>query len=200
MAGVTVRAQLSWTTCQQCATVLVTLWLEESWWAESDWRICPNLSDLSWMSQWKSPGLHPSAIKQTVSMRSRQDSINFTRCLWLKRRRGNIRHYDALAAMTAHLDELQSHFFPSPLQSPHLYCWMNSHVWWNQTAFGWSCLINSHPLTLALQQGGGRQSWGGGGGGGGVMKDSWAVVMLEWSKGFYVNVSERDAVTKWAPN
>lgn len=41
----------------------------------------------------------------------------------------------------------------SSLQSPHLYWWIISHVWWNRTAFRWSCLINSHPLILGFTMG-----------------------------------------------
>lgn len=55
----------------------------------------------------------------------------------------------------------------SSLQSPHLYWWIISHVWWNRTPFRWSCLINSHPLILVLQWG--RQ-----------VRESCAVVMLDW--------------------
>ena len=111
-----------------------------------------------------------------------------------------------LAEWTLHSDELQRLFFfflpPLFFYGAHT-CTVNeqSRLLESKLPSGGSCLINPHPLTLALQRGKGvrrrrrrrkRRK-------GVVMKDSWAVVMLEWSKGFYVNVSERDAITKWAP-
>lgn len=147
----------------KCASELLTPSLEELWSAETDWRFCPDLSDLSSVNQWQTPGPYRDQTalcsktigdERTVLMSSRQDSINFTCCIWLKRKWVNIRRYGALAGRTAHSDELQRHFFS------FFYRARTCTGEWTVTSggvklpLGESCLINSHPLTLAFQRGG----------------------------------------------
>ena len=126
----------------------------------SHWRPYPHLPEFSSVSQWKTSGpyLHQRAFcrktisdEHTVSMRRRQDSIDFTRCADLEEKEwtsGITRHW-----MVERDNQTRFKVFISP----HLYRWKYSHVWWNQSAFGWSCSINSHPLTLVFQKG---RGWG----------------------------------------